>query len=166
MPLGRLLTLICAMFVLMVPSRYAVQLNGTDRVVVSGRIYSLVQRYFAHWDGVTRSAVETAFRTYAAETLDARDRRAFDLATMKFVASLRNGHTQFQDDQLDRRPLKFRLLDVERQWVVIGSQESRLAPGTVVRTIDGRPVDDLVRDLSQFVAASNDRLARTHVFSY
>jgi carboxyl-terminal processing protease len=85
---------------------------------------------------------------------------------MKFIASLRNGHTQFQDDQLDRRPLKFRLLDVDDQWVVVGSQESRLAPGTVVRTIDGRPVDDLVRDLSRYVAASNDRLARTHVFSY
>jgi len=166
MAIVRLLTLVSAVFLLMVPSTHAVQLNGTDRMVVSSRIYSLVQRYFAHWDGVTRSAVEKAFRTYVGETLEASDRRTFDLATMKFIASLQNGHTQFQDDQLDARPLKFRLLEVERQWVVVDSQESRLPPGSVVSTIDSRPVDDLVRDLSQYVAASNDRLARTHVFSY
>jgi hypothetical protein len=37
----------------------------TDRVVAS-TIYSLVQQYFAHWEGAPRSEVEAAYREYIA----------------------------------------------------------------------------------------------------
>src|SRR5262249_38290545 len=85
---------------------------------------------------------------------------------MKFIAALHNGHTQFVDTHMDGRPLKFRLLEVEGQWVVVGSQDSRLPRGAIVRTLCGRPVEEFVRESARYVAASNDRLARTHVFSY
>lgn len=85
---------------------------------------------------------------------------------MRFIAKLRNGHTQFFDSQLDGRPLKFRLLQVENTWVVVNSQDNRLPRGAVVKTLEGKPVDDVVRELAEYVAASNERLARTHVFSY
>jgi len=62
--------------------------------------------------------------------------------------------------------LKFRLLQVENQWVVVNSQDSRLPPGAIVQTFNGVGVDDLVRELAQYVSASNDRLVRTHVFTY
>src|SRR5262249_53778822 len=65
-----------------------------------------------------------------------------------------------------RRPLRFRLLEVEHQWVVIGSQQRALPRGTVVRTIDGRAVEEVVGELSRYVAASNDKIARTAVFNY
>jgi carboxyl-terminal processing protease len=138
----------------------------TDRIVVASRIYALVQQYFAHWESAPRPGVEGAYREYIDQALRGLDRKDFDLATMRFIAKLRNGHTQFFDSQLDGRPLKFRLLQVEDEWVVVNSQESRLPRGAVVRTLNGRPVDDFVRELAQYVAASNDRLARTHVFSY
>jgi carboxyl-terminal processing protease len=55
---------------------------------------------------------------------------------------------------------------VEGQWVVINSQDRNLPLGSIVETIDGKPVGAAVRALAQYVSASNDRLARTHVFSY
>ena len=93
-------------------------------------------------------------------------RKDFDLATLRFIARLRNGHTQFFDNSLDGRPLKFRLLEVEDKWVVINSQDSRLPSGSVVRSLNGTPIEDFVREMSQYVAASNDRIARTQLFSY
>lgn len=141
-------------------------LDVTDRVVTASRIYSLIQQYFAHRDGVPQVEIEAAYREYAGQAVRAQTRHAFDLATLRFIATLRNGHTQFFDSQLDGRPLKFRLLEVESQWVVIDSQDTRLPRGVVVRSLNGSPAGDVVRELSQYVAASNDRLARTHVFSY
>lgn len=138
----------------------------TDRAVMASRIYAMVQQYFAHWDGAPRGEVDRAFREYIDKVVRGGDRKDFDLATMRFIASLRNGHTQFFDAQLDGRPLKFRLLQVEGEWVVVNSLESRLPRGAIVRTLDERPVDDFVRDRAQYVAASNERLALTHVFSY
>jgi carboxyl-terminal processing protease len=82
------------------------------------------------------------------------------------MAQLRNGHTQFFDEAFDARPLKFRLSEIENEWAVTFSLDSRLSPGTVVRTLDGKPVEEFVRDCAQYVSASNERLARTHVFSY
>jgi carboxyl-terminal processing protease len=144
----------------------APDLDLTDRVVTASRIYSLIQQYFAHWDGVPRAEIEAAYRVYVDQAIRALNRQAFDLSTMRFIATLRNGHTQFADSQLDGRPLKFRLLEVENQWVVTDSQDPRLPRGAVVRSLNGSPVDDVVRELSQYVAASNDRLAHAHVFSY
>ena len=138
----------------------------SDRVITASRIYSLVQQYFAHWEGVPRADFEAAYRAYVDRAVRADSGKAFTLATLRFLATLKNSHTQFFDTQLDGRPLKFRLLEVEDQWVVIGSQDSRLSRGDVVRSLDGRPVNDFVRESAQYVAASNERLARAHVFSY
>ena len=91
-----------------------------------------------------------------------RQRQGVHAGHASISLTLKNSHTQFFDSQLDGRPLKFRLLEVEDQWVVIGSQDSRLARGDVVRSLDGRPVNDFVRESAQYVAASNERLrART-----
>jgi carboxyl-terminal processing protease len=141
-------------------------LGVTDRVVVASKIYALVQQYFAHWDGAPRPEVEAAFHEYIDNAVRAADRKGFDLATMRFIAKLRNGHTQFFDSQLDGRPVKFRLLQLGNEWVVVNSQDTDLPRGAVVRSLDGQPVDDFIRERAQYVAASNDRLARTHVFSY
>ena len=148
------------------PQTPASDLGRTKRLTAANRIYALVQQYFAHWDGAPRSEVEAAYREYTDHAARDQTRREFDLSTLRFIARLRNGHTQFFDDQFDGRPLKFRLLEVENEWVVIGSQDSHLPRGAIVRTLDGKAVGDVVREQAQYVAASNERLARTHVFSY
>jgi carboxyl-terminal processing protease len=150
----------------LVAQQPADQLSVVDRVVVATRIYATIQQYFAHWDGVPRAEVEAAYRQYVDGAVRAAARKDFDLATLRFIAKLRNGHTQFFDSQLDGRPLKFRLLPIDGQWVVVNTQNRQLLRGAVVRSLDGKPVDDFVRERAQYVAASNDRLALTHVFSY
>jgi carboxyl-terminal processing protease len=142
------------------------ELDATGRLVVASRIYAIVQQYFAHWESASPSDVDAAYREYIGEVIHGTTRNDFDLATLRFIASLHNGHTQFNDNQMDGRPLKFRLLEVEGRWVVLGSQDRALHRGAVVRTIEGTPVDDFVSSASRYVAASNDRLARAHVFSY
>jgi carboxyl-terminal processing protease len=141
-------------------------LNLADRIVVATRIYATVQQYFAHWDSAPRPQIEAAYREYVDQAVLATARTDFDLATLRFMAALRNGHTQFFDSQLDSRPLKFRLLPVDGQWVVVNTQDSQLPRGAVVRSLDGKPIDEFVRDRARYVSASNDRLAETHVFSY
>jgi carboxyl-terminal processing protease len=142
--------------------------EAIDGLGVAAKIHGLVQQYFAHGDGIARDQVDAAYRKYLADVRGtaANDRRGFDLATLRFIATLRNGHTQFIDDRADGRPLKFRLLKVEDQWVVLNTQDAGVPRGAIVVTIDGKAVDDVVRELAQYVAASNDRLAQTHVFSY
>jgi len=140
-------------------------LDATQREAIARRIYALVQQYFAHWEGAPRAEVDAAYRTYLASVTGTATRKDFDLATLRFVASLRNGHTQFADNQGDNRPLKFRLVQAEGQWAVVFSQDRNLPQGAVVRTIAGKPVDDFIREASASVAASNERLALTHVFS-
>src|SRR5690349_9051680 len=59
-------------------------LTTADKVVVASRIYSLIQLYFAHWEGVARTEVEAAYRRYVDDLAGASSRREFDLATMCF----------------------------------------------------------------------------------
>jgi carboxyl-terminal processing protease len=141
-------------------------LDVTDRVVAASTIYSLIQQYFAHWEGAPRSEVEAAYREYIARIVRDKSRKEFDLATLRFIAKLKNGHTQFFDSAFDGRPLKFRLLEVENQWVVVNSQDSRLPRGAVVRSLNGVAVDNFVSEWSQYVAASNDRIARSQLFFF
>jgi carboxyl-terminal processing protease len=140
--------------------------DGAKRLAVAERIHALAQQYFAHWEGVERGDIEAAFDRYRAEATASTDEKQFQLATLRFVAALRNGHTQFIDERADARPLKFRLIDAGREWMVFASQQAGLPRGAIVQTIDGKPAGAVIRDLAQYVAASNERLARTHVFSY
>ena len=75
--------------------------SATSRVTLAARIHELIQQYFAHWDGAPRDDVERAYKDYVAALSRAADRHAFDLATLRFIATLHNGHTQFFDDRAD-----------------------------------------------------------------
>jgi carboxyl-terminal processing protease len=155
-----------ALLVLITAGAQTADPDPAVRQALATRIYGLVQQHFVHWEGASRADVDAAYRKYLAAILVGGDRRQFDLATLRFIAALHNAHTQFFDDRADGRPLKFRLLEIENRWVVINSQDSALPRGAIVQTLNGQPVDDVVRELAQYVWASNERLARTHVFSY
>src|SRR4029079_11803799 len=70
-------------------------LPPANRVAVASRIHELVQQYFVHWEGAPREDVERAYQDYLTRLAAANDRQAFDLATLRFIAALHNGHTQF-----------------------------------------------------------------------
>src|SRR5690348_2908377 len=69
------------------------QLSLADRVLVASKIYASIPIYFAHWQNVPGLDLDAAYKAYLAKVLAASDRHDFDLASIEFMASLRNGHS-------------------------------------------------------------------------
>jgi carboxyl-terminal processing protease len=128
-------------------------------------VYRTVKEYFAHWEGLPAGYdFDQQFRTYLAEALSAPDRRAFSLATMRLVASLGNGHTGFTDQAFyqDQRPAPFYAEPVQGRWTVTVSRTPGLAPGDVIESIDGAPIETWVEPIRAIIGQSSPR-ARDHL---
>lgn len=138
-----------------------------ERVWMASKIYSSVQIYFAHWEGVPELDLEAAYRRYLDLATASAERKAFDLATMEFFAWLRNGHSDFNDPWLWQRygqHLGFSLHHLDGAWVVDQSRLRSLAVGDVVERIDGIRADEFLADLMRYVSASSDEARRTKLF--
>jgi hypothetical protein len=68
-----------------------------ERMWIGSRIYAAVQKYFGHWQAVPGLNFDNIYRNYIEKIAATEDRIAFDLATMELLASLRNGHSDFDD---------------------------------------------------------------------
>jgi carboxyl-terminal processing protease len=137
------------------------------RAWVASKMYESVQRYFAHWQGVPTLNLDSAYRAYLDEALTAADRRAFDLASLAFLATLENGHTGFDDAWLWRhhgQPLGFEVIRLGGEWVVKESQVDGLRPGDVIRAVDGTAADDFVQARVRYASGSSDAARRWRVF--
>lgn len=133
-----------------------------ERMWIAAKMLAAVETHFAHWEGVPDLDLDAAFRDYAAEAAAAPDRRAFSLASMKFLARLRNGHTGFFDPWLRETsgaPLGFALERSGDAWIVRESRIPGLEPGDRVVEVDGRPTGDAVAERLPYVSASSDREA-------
>lgn len=75
-----------------------VHLPTSRKAIVTTRIYEAVRSTFAHWEAVPNYDLDREFAAYLDEALVASDRFAFDLATLRFVAGLTNGHTASGDN--------------------------------------------------------------------
>lgn len=139
-----------------------------ERAYIASEIYAALPLYFAHWEGTPDDLdLQAAYKDYLAEALAATDRRGFSLATMRFMARLRNGHTRFWDDRLYHelgQPLGFTARPLEGSWVVTASQVDGLRPGDLITHLEGEPVDDFVGRLLPLVAASSEPAARALLF--
>jgi carboxyl-terminal processing protease len=142
-------------------------LSVADRAYVASKIYSSVELYFAHRAGLPGFNLEGAYKAYLGKALAAKGRHDFDLATLEFIAQLRNKHTQFNDQWLYRKhgqSLGFAVSVVEGKWVITSTHDNRLKTGAVIRTIDGAPIAAFVRQKQAYVAASSERAAQSAVF--
>ncbi|HEV2736435.1 MAG TPA: hypothetical protein VGV85_16435, partial [Longimicrobiaceae bacterium] len=117
-----LLLLLCAPGV---PGALRAQSADTVPAAVRERVATeldrTVRRSFAHWEGAPELDYPAAFRAYRERAAATADRREFDLATLEFVASLRNGHTEFNDRWLWERhgaPTGFLLSWLDGRWIV------------------------------------------------
>jgi carboxyl-terminal processing protease len=122
-----------------------------------------VKRYFAHWEAVPDLDYPREFAAYRARALATADRRAFSLASMEFMAALRNGHTGYGDQWLwerDGAPLPLRVARVEGKWAVLWSRVEGVRPGDVVESVDGEPFEDFFRRNRRYVAGSSERAVR------
>jgi carboxyl-terminal processing protease len=143
------------------------ELALSERAFVTAKIYASVQMYFAHRAGVPGFDLEAAYKRYLERAFEAKGRREFDFTTLEFIASLRNKHTQFDDQWLRERfgqSLGFSASAVEGKWVVTSADHSGLKKGDVIRSVDGTPVGEFVRDKQRFINASSERSAQSLVF--
>lgn len=132
------------------------------RAWVASKLYSSIQSYFGHWEAVPDLNLDGAYREYLDAVLRADSRFAFDLATMEFMALLKNGHSGFTDRWLfdvGGGPVGFEARRTGEGWVVYKSRLDSLEPGDLIRTIDGEPAEDFVQGRLRYVPASSERAA-------
>ena len=140
---------------------------AAERVYRASRVYGAALTYFAHWaDAPDAAAIESAHRAYLEAALSSEDRAAFSRASMRFLATFRNGHTLFLDLPLVRQggTLPFSARAVGDRWVVTASRTDALRAGDVMETIDGRPFEEFFRELRPLLSASTEHWARHALF--
>ncbi|OMP69381.1 peptidase S41 [Agrobacterium tumefaciens] len=129
-----------------------------DRAYIAATAYHAIRRYFAHAEGLPAGYdFEVCYRSYLKEAMSAPDRRSFSLATMRLFASLRNGHTAFNDETLWQQAgsLPFTVRRIDGRWVVVTSRLSGLRPADVIIMADDKPVDDWLKPVRDNIGQSN-----------
>ncbi|EJK87320.1 MULTISPECIES: S41 family peptidase [Rhizobium] len=130
----------------------------TDRAYIAATTYHAIRRYFAHAEGLPPGYdFEARYRSYLGEALEAPDRKSFSLATMRFFASLRNGHTSFWDEELRQQAgsIPFRMRRIDGQWTLVRSKIAELYPGDVVTMVDGKPIDEWLEAVREHIGQSS-----------
>jgi carboxyl-terminal processing protease len=128
-----------------------------------------IRDHFAHWQALPAFDYERQLAEYRKAAFAAPDRRSFSLLTRAFVASLNNGHTQFNDELLSRADpgnLGFALRYLDTLWVVTRSRRAEIPPGSIVTEIDGEPFEAFFQRNRAMLSASNERTRRTTLTSY
>lgn len=140
-----------------------------DRILVASRIYSDIQIYFGHWQGIPGFDLNSAYAAYLDKVLASDSRKAFDLATMEFMAKLQNGHSGFRDPWFQNtygQQLHFYALPVEGKWVVTESELPDLKIGTVIIALNGEPFESFYQHCRPYIAGSDERWRRRALFEY
>ena len=139
-----------------------------DKLWIASKIYASIESRFGHWQAIPGFDLDKAYQAYLDQIAATDSRRDFDLATLAFVAQLRNAHSTFSDRWLGATSQLpgFYLWFEGGQWVVQRSGRPGIEPGEVVVAIDGKPTGDFVAERMKYMAASSDRGRRTQVFFF
>lgn len=145
-----------------------VQVPLKRQVEVAATIRETVTTYFAHWDPERADAFSLAFDGYVGKVAGKRCRNDFVFDSMKVIASLRNGHSDFADAQLwAASPGRTGLLVVYRdgRWIVANSQRAEVQPGKEIVSLDGEPIEQVYARLGPYIATSSDIARRDRLFA-
>jgi carboxyl-terminal processing protease len=135
-----------------------------DRVMMASRLYHVVSTFFP---GLSQEKFDVAYEHYLSTILRTEDRRAFDLASMEFVADLHDGHTWFYDKWLDQNhgaPIGILAYPVAGQWTVVRSQLDSIHVGDVIASVDDASTDEWFARSRRYLSASSDRDAGVSFF--
>ncbi|MBU1305687.1 MAG: hypothetical protein KKF33_09225, partial [Alphaproteobacteria bacterium] len=144
------------------------EVTTAEKIRVAAQLRAAMEISFAHWSNVPNFTFEAEFDRWI-ETVAATDsRRDFSLATTKFMAGLRNGHTAFDDRWLWRtagQPTGFTLRKLQNTWVVTRSAVPDLLPGDCPAAIAGEAISIWADRISPYVSASTDWSRSEAIFS-
>lgn len=135
-----------------------------DRAMTASQIYHIISTFFP---GLSQEKFDVAYRQYLATVLHSDDRRAFDLASMEFVADLHDGHTWFYDHWIDQnygQPIGFLAYPLSGKWTVVRTQLDSIHLGDVITAIDATSMNDFFPQNRRYVSASSDRDAGVSFF--
>jgi len=135
-----------------------------ERVMMASRIYHVISTFFP---GLSQEKFDVAYEQYLSTILRTEDRRAFDLASMEFVADLHDGHTWFYDKWLDQNygaPIGILAYPVAGEWTVVRSQLPSIHVGDVIAAVDDASADDFFARNRRYLSASSDRDAGVSFF--
>ncbi len=135
------------------------------RIFVPAQIHTAVKLCFAHHHSA--SDFDEAFRAYLCDIVSVTSRMDFDLATMRLMASLHNGHTAFDDEwlwQTHGGPLGFYVRELVDGWTVVKSVHPSVPAGAEIIAVGDVPIGEFAESKLPFLAASGTRAARTNLF--
>lgn len=139
-----------------------------DRVWMASKMYSSVRTYFGHWQAVPDLDLDAEYKRFVARITDGGDRREFDLAAYEFIASLKNGHSDFYDAWLNKnfgQPLGFAAArTADGKWLVNSSNTEVVAAGDAIVAIDGKPFDQFFKENEKYLSGSNEAARRRALF--
>jgi len=131
------------------------QLAAGERAFIASKTYSLVQLYFSGWKSLPELNSDIAYRNYLEKALATDDRREFDLATIEFLARLRNGHTVLWDSWLTKnygQPMGFYARPLDGKWVVQSSVIPSIKTGDVLSKLDNTEMESFFRQQQKYIA--------------
>jgi len=139
-----------------------------ERALITAKLYAAVKLYFAHLSAIPDFDLEASYAKLLDEAFAAKDRYAFDLACIAFVAELKNGHSNFYDDWLgtyNGESLGFQAGYYEDKWVVTYSRIPELKVGEVLVSLDSQPFETFYQSKKRYISASSERDSRNR-FTY
>lgn len=144
------------------------EISPKERAQIVAKIYAGVKFYFAHLSTIPDFDLEASYAKFLEEAFAAKDRYAFDLACLAFIAELKNGHSNFYDSWLSTyngESLGFRAGHYEGKWVVNYSRIPELKVGDVLQTIEGQAFEAFYQSKKRYVSASSERDCRNRFSS-
>jgi carboxyl-terminal processing protease len=139
-------------------------ISPQSRLLMASRIYHVVSTFFP---GLSQEKFDADYEQYLGEILRSDDRREFDLASMKLIADLRDGHSWFYDNWLDQnygQPIGFLAYPLGGKLTVVRSLLDSVRVGDVITAIDDTPMQDFFMRNRIYVSASSDRDAGLSFF--
>lgn len=131
-----------------------------ERIFVLAKTYSLIEKFFGHWNYVEDLNLDQEFQKFVMDVFACENRYDFDLLMMKFIAKLRNGHSWFSDTWLTEhygQSLGFSFSKMENQWIITQSQHPHLEVGDEIKAIDSQNFEDFFIKSKPYIFGSSDR---------
>ncbi|WP_109314443.1 S41 family peptidase [Pseudovibrio ascidiaceicola] len=138
----------------------------------ASRIYSAVERCFAHWENIPEISNAELYFDYLGALEDVEDRRGFLLATQNYLARLKNAHTHFIDFTLLQnsgfgfwaRPLP--VSASKHAWTVCGSTRTDIKAGDIIEQVNNLPANEFFAGYTKLVSASKPEAAARNLLLF
>lgn len=142
------------------------RVTAIERHYILGRIVRAIELFFCFSVDEGPYLDGTLLRDLIQRSEKIESRRAFTLFCKEFLATLKNGHTSFEDAQLfSGQVLPFYCRPIDGVgWTVIKSRDARIPPGSILKSIDRNPIEVFFAEANRYLNASSLRAAKANLF--